>query len=123
MADPPSRCRAVHDYLERVVNRRDVAYADKVLAASYRGRGHGWPATRTALIDFYTWQATHRPDWRIEVQGCLSVASSVVVHARAGGTVTDPSGDTHVRRVEWLASYTFEDEQIAEIEVIAIRDL
>ena len=123
MAGPRSLCLAVTDYLERVVNRRDVAHADEVLAASYRGRGHGWPETRTALLDFYAWQAAHRPDWRIEVQGCLTVDRSVVVHALAGGTVTEPSGEQRVRRVEWLAAYTFEGEQIAEIEVLALRDL
>lgn len=121
MRDGP-RGRFVRAYIDRVVNQRDVTAVDELVARDYRGGGHGWPATFAALRQFYVTQALERPDWRIDVQDTIEVGEVVVVHALAGGTVTD-EGVPRDRRVEWLACYRVADGLIREIDVIELVDV
>lgn len=72
--------RIVRDYLERVVNQRDVTAVDDLVAADYQGFGHGWPADVDALRQFYIRQAEFWPDWRIHVQETMEL-NYVFVHA------------------------------------------
>lgn len=111
----------VRDYLDRVVNRHEVAAVERLVAPDYRGGGHGWPATRDDLRAFYAEQARNRPDWRIDVQETVQVGDSVVVRAHAGGTVM-AGGFPAQRRVEWLANYRVTDRTIREITVLALLD-
>lgn len=101
----------VREYIDRAVNRRDVAAVDELVAQDYRGSGHGWPADIGALRDFYLQQARERPSWRIEVQETIEAGEWVAVRA-LGGDAT--------RRVEWLAVYRVRDSRIAEIRVLAL---
>ncbi len=82
----------VRGYLERVVNRRDVTVVDDLVAADYRGFGHGWPADVDALRQFYVRQAELRPDWRIDVQETMELDDVVAVRAYAGGSVSHDAG-------------------------------
>jgi hypothetical protein len=117
----------VRDYLERVVNERDLSAVDELVSADYRGGGFGWPEDVTALRDFYRWQAASRPDWAIEVQETVEVDGCVVVRAFAGGTITDdehgrPLAAPAQRAVEWLAMYRLAAGQITEIRVLELRE-
>ena len=117
----------VRGYLERVVNRRDLTAVGDLVAADYRGLGHGWPADLDALRQFYIRQAELRPDWRIEVQETLEVNDVVAVRAYAGGSVShDANGSllaTPYRKdVEWLATYRIRDGRIKEIIFLTVRD-
>lgn len=103
----------VRDYLDRVVNRRDVSAVDDLVAPGYRGGGSGWPATRDDLRRFYADQARERPDWRIDVQETVQVGDSVVVRAHAGDAT---------RQVEWLAHYRIAEGTLREITVLALVD-
>jgi predicted SnoaL-like aldol condensation-catalyzing enzyme len=109
----------VAEYIERVVNRRDVTAVDDTVAPDYVGSGHGWPATREALRSFYETQAHTRPDWHIDIKETVEVGDSVVVRAHAGGTVTE---DDHAerQRVEWLTHYRIREAQIIEINVLTV---
>ena len=114
-------------YLERVVNQRDLSAVDELVDPSYTGSGWGWPVDRDALREFYHWQALTRPDWRIDVQDVISVGSSVVVRAHAGGTISaDETGRPLAAptsgAVEWLAAYSTRDGLITAIDLLAIRD-
>ena len=112
-------------YLERVVNRRDLAAVDELVAPSYQGSGHGWPEDLPALKAFYAWQARSRPDWHIDVQESVEVGDHVAVRAFAGGTIMagddSPGAAPTVGAVEWLAVYRFEEDRIAEIQVLEVR--
>ncbi len=114
-------------YLARVANQRDVSGVDELVSPRYVGSGHGWPADRDALREFYRWQARTRPDWLIEVQDVVSVGSCVVIRAHAGGTVSHDQTEAPLAAptngaVEWLAAYTVAEGQITAIELLAIRD-
>jgi hypothetical protein len=126
MADRGGAAQTVRRYLDRVVNARDLGAVDEMVAASYVGSGHGWPADRGALRAFYEWQASTRPDWRIDVQDIIEVDGCVVVRAYAGGTISDDEGGRPLaapanRQVEWLAVYRLVDGSITEIEILALR--
>jgi hypothetical protein len=104
----------VRSYLEIVVNH-------------YEGRGHGWPQDRPALAAFYEWQATTRPDWRIEVQQTVELGDCLVVRALAGGTIAhdeygSPKAAPSTHAVEWLAVYQVRDRLITAIDVLAIEN-
>lgn len=128
MTLPPAiPIKFVCDYLQRVVNERDLAAVDELVSPRYRGSGYGWPADVAALRDFYRWQSQTRPDWTIDVQETLEVAGCVVVRAYAGGTIANdedgrPLAAPTARAVEWLAMYRIEDGLIVEIQVLALRD-
>lgn len=117
----------VRVYLERVVNRRDVTAVDDLVAAGYRGFGHGWPADVDALRQFYVRQAEFRPDWRIEVQETMELGDVVAVRAYAGGSVShDADGSPltmpYRKAVEWLTVYRVRDGRITEITLLAVTD-
>ena len=111
--------RFVRDYLERVVNQRDVSAVDDLVALDYVGSGHGWPQDREALRRFYVEQARDRPDWRIDVQSSLELGDSVVVRAHAGGTV-QVDGVAARKDLEWLTRYRVSEGRIREIHVLAL---
>ena len=126
-ADMTTSSGFVRDYLERVVNRRDISALDELVSVDYRGGGHGWPGDVTALRTFYRWQAQVRPDWSISVQDSIEVGGCVVLRAFAGGTIADeeqgrPLAAPTQRAVEWLAMYRVEDERILEIQVLEVRE-
>ena len=103
----------MRDYIDRVVNRGDADAVGELVAPGYTGHGHGWPADREALREFYAHQARARPDWRIDVQETLEVGEWVAVRAHAG----DAS-----RQVEWLALYRVDDDRVAEIRIVALEE-
>jgi hypothetical protein len=111
-------------YLQRVVNERDLAAVDEMVADDYEGGGHGWPQTLAELRRFYAGQASKRPDWRIDVQETLELGECVVVRAEAGGTVNDPerrlAAGPAIERVAWVAAYWIGDEQIRRIQVLEL---
>jgi hypothetical protein len=119
--------RIVRDYLERVVNQRDVTAVDDLVAADYQGFGHGWPSDVDALRHFYVRQAEFRPDWRIDVQETMELNDVVVVRAYAGGFVShDAAGAPLVvpyrKHVEWLTAYRMRNGSITEIRLLSVRD-
>jgi SnoaL-like domain len=119
--------RTVRDYLERVVNQRDVTAVDELVAADYQGFGHGWPADVDALRQFYIRQAAFRPDWRIDVQETMELHDVVVVRAHAGGSVSHDAAGAPLevpyrRHVEWLTAYRLRNGSITEIRLLAMRD-
>jgi predicted SnoaL-like aldol condensation-catalyzing enzyme len=87
----------VTGYIDRVVNRRDITAVDDLVSPDYRGHGWGWPAERDALRDFYLAQYRERPNWQIEVQRTVELATSVVVRATTSG---HSGPDMRLRRVE-----------------------
>lgn len=109
----------VSQYLERVINQRDLSGVDDMVAADYRGSGPGWPTTIADLRIFYANQARTRPDWHIDVRATIELGDSVVVQAHAHGTVTDQSG-TATHSLEWLTHYRITDMRITEINVLGI---
>ena len=108
----------VQEYIDRVVNRRDLTAVDDLVSADYRGSGHGWPGDVDALKGFYARQAAERPDWRIDVRETVEAGEWVAVRALAGGTV-----DGRRRDVEWLATYRVRDGRISEIHILALDDV
>ena len=78
----------VRNYIDRVVNRRDVAAVDEFVSPDYVGSGPGWPTSIEELHQLYRTQMRERPDWHIDVQDTVELGDSVVVRALAGGTVT-----------------------------------
>lgn len=126
MTDPQSLADLVRGYLERVVNQRDPAAVDELVAADYTGGGHGWPSTRPELRSFYEWQTRTRPDWHIDPQEMVEVDDCVVVRAFAHGTISvdeqgRPLAAPSARAVEWLAAYRLADGLITQIDVLALR--
>ena len=120
-----ARRELVLHYLDRVVNQRDLAAVDEMVAADYQGDGHGWPRTLDELRRFYAWQAATRPDWTIDVQETLQLGDCVVVRANAGGTVTDaedsrPAAAPVVDQVSWLAAYWVADDRIRRIHILEL---
>ena len=109
----------VTEYIERVVNRRDLSAVDEIVDVGYRGSGHGWPATRDELRAFYEAQARDRPDWHIDVQETVELGDSVVVRAHAHGTVIE-NGHDEQRHLEWLTHYRLAEGRIVEINVLAV---
>lgn len=117
----------VREYLDHVVNQRELTVVDRMVSPDYRGSGYGWPEDLQALTEFYRWQAESRPTWHIDVQSTLEVGDVVVVHAHAGGTVSStqidrPEAATSASAVEWLAAYRFADDLIVEIQVLQVRE-
>lgn len=117
----------VRDYLERVVNRNDLAAIDELVSPDYRGTGPGWAPDFESLRQFYAWQAQWRPDWAIDVQETVEVGDHVAVRAHAGGTIAhDDDGEplhAPVRRdVEWLSVYRVADDRIVEVNFLAVVD-
>ncbi|MFP5220152.1 MAG: nuclear transport factor 2 family protein [Actinomycetes bacterium] len=110
---------ALREYVDRVVNRRDVTGVDDLVSPAYRGSGSGWPEDRTALRAFYEMQYRDRPDWHIDLQETCEVGPSVVARALAGGTVS-VDGQRRRRRVEWLTHYRFEDGRICATNVLDV---
>ena len=116
---PVQLSAAVVEYIERVVNRRDISAVDELVAEDYRGSGPGWPRDLAGLRAFYEAQYRERPDWRIDVQQTVELGASVVARASAGGTVM--VGEAAERRqVEWLAHYRFAEGRITEINVLEL---
>ena len=117
----------VREYLQRVVNERDVTAVDDMVRLDYRGSGRGWPADIAGLREFYQRQARSRPDWRIDVQETVEVGEWVAVRAYAGGTVLHdearvPLPSPFRKTLEWLTAYRVIDDKIAEIRVISVVD-
>jgi predicted SnoaL-like aldol condensation-catalyzing enzyme len=117
----------IRDYLERVVNDRDVSAVDELVSPGYVGSGHGWAPDREKLRAFYVWQADYRPDWHIDIQAAIEVGDWVAVRAHAGGTVAhdeagQPLETPHQRAIEWLAAFRVADGQLAETRFLSIRD-
>ena len=117
----------IRHYLERMVNARDVTAVDELVALDYVGSGHGWAPDREKLRAFYTWQASYRPDWHIDVQETVEVGDWVTVRAYAGGTVAydeadHPLGTPYRRDIEWLAAFRVLDEQLVETQFLTVRD-
>ena len=77
---------AVLSYLDRAVHQHDVSVVDEAVAPDYVG--HGFPADRAALEEFYAWQARSAPDWRIDVEDLVEEGDRVAVRAHAYGTRT-----------------------------------
>lgn len=110
------------DYIERVVNRRDLTAVDELVASDYRGSGPGWPTTIGALRQFYEDQIRDRPDWRIDVRDAIELGDSVVISAHASGTeIRDGIG--RPRAVEWMTHYRFVGRRIQEINVLTVTDV
>jgi predicted SnoaL-like aldol condensation-catalyzing enzyme len=107
------------DYIERVVNQRDLTAVDELVARDYRGSGPGWPTTIGALRQFYEDQMRDRPDWHIHVREAIELGDSVVLRAHASGTAID-GGVARPRAVEWMTHYRFGDGRIREINVLAV---
>jgi hypothetical protein len=78
----------VAEYVERVVNRRDLSAVDELVSTEYRGSGPDWPTTLEELRQFYRRQARDRPDWHIEIRETVELGDSVVVLARAGADMS-----------------------------------
>lgn len=117
----------IRAYLERLVNSRDLGAVDELVSSDYLGSGHGWAPDREKLRDFYTWQATTRPDWYIDVRETVELGDWVAVRADAGGTVShDASGRplrTSARRsVEWLSAFRVSQGLLAETRLLIVRD-
>jgi hypothetical protein len=116
----------VREYLQRVVNERDVTAVDDMVRLDYCGSGRGWPADIAGLREFYQRQARSRPDWRIDVQETVEVGEWVAVRAYAGGTVVHSDAGAPLpssfRTLEWLTAYRVIDDKIAEIRVISVVD-
>ncbi len=117
----------VRDYLDQVVNRRDLEAVSRMVSPDYQGSGFGWPADRAALMEFYRWQVRTRPTWRIDLQSTLEVGDLVVVHAHAGGTISSsdvdrPEAAPTTSAIEWLAAYRLVEGLIVEIQVLQVRD-
>lgn len=110
------------DYLDRVVNRRDLTAVDELVASDYRGSGPGWPTTVDALRTFYEDQRRDRPDWRIDVRDAIELGDSVVISAHASGTEIR-EGVGRPRAVEWMTHYRFADGRIREINVLTVKDV
>ncbi|MEO8329994.1 MAG: ester cyclase [Candidatus Nanopelagicales bacterium] len=117
----------IRRYYDRVVNARDLAAIDDLVAPNYVGSGLGWASTLEKLREFYIWQATYRPDWRIDVQDTLQVADWVAVRAHAGGTVShddvgQPLDASYRRAVEWLTVSRIVDGRLSETRFLSVRD-
>jgi predicted SnoaL-like aldol condensation-catalyzing enzyme len=108
----------VREYIDRVVNRNELAAVDDLVSADYRGSGYGWPEDAEALRRFYAHQAEVRPDWTINVQETVEVGDWVAVRALAGGTLGERRRD-----VEWLAAYRICGGQITEIHLLALENM
>lgn len=107
------------EYIDRVVNQRDLAAVDELVAPDYRGSGPGWPTTRDELRVFYQAQMRERPDWRIDPREIIELGDTVVVHAHAHGTVI--AGDNrHPAATDWLAVYRFVDGRITAISILCV---
>jgi hypothetical protein len=120
-----SKSQLVRTYIERVVNKRDLAAVDEMVAPDYQGTGDKWPADVSELLAFYEWQASARPDWHIDIQDTLEVGDCVIVHALAGGTLGRddagvPIAAPMTERVEWLAAYWVHAGFISRIEVLEL---
>lgn len=109
----------VRRYLDRVVNQRDLTAVDEMVSSDFRGSGPGWPTTFDELRAFYEWQSRERPDWSIDVRESIEVGDSVVVRARAGGTITE-GGSSRRAELEWLAHYRIVGGWIHEINVLSV---
>lgn len=107
------------EYIDRVVNRRDLTALDDMVAVEYRGSGPGWPTTIEQLRQFYETQARDRPDWHIDVREAVELGNSVVIRAHAYGTVHD-SGQARTKSLDWLTHYRFADGRISEINVLEV---
>ncbi len=107
-------------YFERVVNNRDSASVDELVAVDYVGEGFGWPADRASLRAFYERQVTERPDWRIDVQQTVEVDDVVAVRAYAGGTLVNADGTSRRQDLEWLASYRVVDGLVTETRILSL---
>lgn len=118
MADGPLTT-ALRQYVDRVINRRDLSGVDDLVSPAYRGTGSGWPQDRDALRSFYETQYRERPDWHIDVRETCEVGPSVVARALAGGTVT-VDGRPRRRTVEWLTHYRFDGGRIASTSVLDV---
>jgi hypothetical protein len=110
--------RLVRTYVDRVVNRRDITAVDELVAPDYTGGGLGWPVDREQLRRFYQDQVRERPDWHIDVQETVEVGDTVVVRARAGGTVVEEI--PRRKYLEWLAHYRIEEGLIREIRLLSV---
>jgi hypothetical protein len=106
-------------YIDRVVNRRDLAGLDEMVSPTYRGTGEGWPATLSELRAFYETQQVARPDWRIDVQDAVELGDSVVLRAHAFGAV-DRGSVSVIEHVGWLAHYRFRNMKIIEINLLSL---
>lgn len=106
-------------YIERVVNRRDHAAIDEMVAGDYRGSGQGWPTTLGQLRQFYEDQVRDRPDWHIDVEVVVELGDSVVVRAHAQGSVMG-SGTLRRTALDWLTHYRFRDGRITEINLLTV---
>lgn len=111
-------------YLDRAVHRHDLSAVDELVSPAFVG--HGFPADRAALTEFYAWQARTAPDWRIDVEDLVEEGDRVAVRAHAYGTRTEsapgvPLSEPAYRDLEWIAVYRFAEGLIAEIWV-AVRD-
>jgi hypothetical protein len=112
----------VAEYIDRVVNRRDITAVDDLVSHTYRGSGHEWPTDQDGLRTFYEEQYQERPDWRIDLQETVELATSVVARAVAGGRIR-VAGGWRQRRVEWLAHYRVLDGRIVEINLLDVVQL
>ena len=124
MADAPvvpSLSQLATEYIDRVVNRRDITAFEEMVADDYRGTGPRWPATREELRRFYETQQVERPDWRIDIREVVELGDSVVVRAHACGAVATGTSTVHAE-VDWLAHYRFRNSQIIEINVLSVVD-
>ena len=109
----------VTEYIQRVVNTRDLAAVDELVAPQYRGTGPGWPATIDELRRFYRAQMQERPDWHIDVQETIELGDSVVVRAHAFGTVIDGNSRSSAG-VDWLTHYRVVNGRITEINLLTL---
>lgn len=114
--------RVVLDYLEDVINQRNVHRLDHHVAADYRG--HGFHPDRESLRSFLTWQAATAPDWRIDVQDVVAEGDRVAVRAEASGTRSEaepgvPLDPPRARRFEWITIYRVGDGKIVEAWVVS----
>lgn len=126
MTEPPRLADLVRGYIDRVVDRRDLAAVDELVSADCTGAGQGWPATLPELRSFYEWPGKTRPDWHIDVQETVEVDDCVVVRAYAHGTISAdeqgrPLAAPHSKSVEWLAAYRLAGGLITRIDVLALR--
>jgi SnoaL-like polyketide cyclase len=114
----------IRSYLDRIVNARDVAAVDELVAVDYVGSGHAWAPTRDKLREFYRNQATFRPDWHIDVRDAVEVGEWVAVRAHAGGTVAhDDAGlpmQPQRQAIEWLAAFRVVDGLLIETRFLAV---
>ena len=112
----------IRNYIERVVNRRDLTAVDDFVSTDYVGRGPGWAANIEELRRFYVEQIRNRPDWHIDVQETVELGDSVVILALAGGAVASDGKSRH-NSLEWLAHYRVADRRITEIHILAVAQL